>query len=132
MLLNRISESLGSKRPKSFEECVVWARLQFQQRFHNEIAQLLHNFPVDSLTSSGNPFWAGAKRPPCPLAFDASDDLHLAFVKGAAVLRAVNYGIQPPAVRDRSSDFWCTINCSMVVPEFKPVDGVKIATTEAE
>lgn len=42
---NRISESLGSKRPKSFEECVVWARLQFQQRFHNEIAQvsgLLH------------------------------------------------------------------------------------------
>lgn len=60
---------------------------------------------MDSLTSSGNPFWAGAKRPPCPLVFDASDDLHLAFVKGAAVLRAVNYGIQPPAVRDRSSDF---------------------------
>lgn len=37
---DRISESLGSKRPKSFEECVAWARLQFQQRFHNEIAQV--------------------------------------------------------------------------------------------
>ena len=65
--------------------------------------QLLHNFPVDSLTSSGNPFWAGAKRPPCPLNFDASDALHLAFVKGAAVLRAVNYGIQPPTVRKQQS-----------------------------
>ena len=66
----------------------------------NTLGQLLHNFPVDSLTSSGNPFWAGAKRPPHPLDFDANDALHMAFVKGAAVLRAVNYGIQPPTVRE--------------------------------
>ncbi|CAM9370818.1 unnamed protein product, partial [Hapterophycus canaliculatus] len=96
--LTRISESLASSRPSSFEDCVNWARLQFQQRFHNEIAQLLHNFPVDSLTSSGNPFWSGAKRPPCPLDFDASDELHMAFIKGAAGLRALNYGIELPKV----------------------------------
>lgn len=60
--------------------------------------QLLHNFPVDSLTSSGNPFWSGAKRPPSPLDFDASDSLHLGFVKGAAILRAANYGIAPAMV----------------------------------
>lgn len=37
----RISESLDSNRPSSFEDCISWARLQFQQRFHNEIAQVL-------------------------------------------------------------------------------------------
>lgn len=36
----RISESLDSNRPSSFEDCISWARLQFQQRFHNEIAQV--------------------------------------------------------------------------------------------
>lgn len=35
----RIWESLVSKRPKSYEDCIHWARLQFQARFHNEIAQ---------------------------------------------------------------------------------------------
>lgn len=67
--------------------------------------QLLHNFPVDSLTSSGNPFWSGAKRPPSPLDFDASDALHMDFVKGAAVLRALNYGIKPATVRERESRY---------------------------
>eukprot|EP00752_Nemacystus_decipiens_P009961 g8884.t1 len=126
--LTRISESLGSSRPSSFFDCIKWARLQFQQRFHNEIAQLLHNFPVDSLTSSGNPFWSGAKRPPTPLNFDASDSLHMDFVKGAAVLRAFNYGIAPPT----DDSVYMTALDKIDVPEFKPVDGVKIATTEAE
>lgn len=60
--------------------------------------QLLHNFPVDSVASSGNAFWSGAKRPPHPLTFDTSDALHLSFVKGAAMLRAINYGITPTTV----------------------------------
>ncbi|CAM9877805.1 unnamed protein product [Pylaiella littoralis] len=126
--LTRILESLDTSRPSSFEDCVSWARLQFQQRFHNEIAQLLHNFPVDSLTASGQPFWSGAKRPPCPLNFDATDPLHMGFVKGAAVLRALNYGIKPPT----DESVYTTALGKMEVPEFKPVDGVKIATTEAE
>lgn len=70
----------------------------FDETTQTKHEQLLHNFPVDSLTSSGNPFWSGAKRPPSPLDFDASDALHMGFVKGAAVLRAVNYGIAPPTV----------------------------------
>lgn len=53
---------------------------------------------MDSVTSSGNPFWSGAKRPPTPLVFDASDSLHMDFVKAAAVLRAANYGIKASKV----------------------------------
>ncbi|CAM9738448.1 unnamed protein product, partial [Ectocarpus sp. 8 AP-2014] len=126
--LTRISESLDSSRPSSFGDCIKWARLQFQTRFHNEIAQLLHNFPVDSVTSSGNPFWSGAKRPPCPLDFDPNDALHVGFVKGAAVLRALMYGIKPPT----DDAVYASTLSEMEVPVFKPVDGVKIATTEAE
>lgn len=126
--LTRIAESLGSKRPKSFTECISWARMQFQARFHNEIAQLLHNFPVDSVASSGNAFWSGAKRPPHPLTFDTSDALHLSFVKGAAMLRAINYGITPTT----DDAVYTDVLNKMDVPVFKPLDGVKIATTEAE
>ncbi|CAM9515783.1 unnamed protein product [Ascophyllum nodosum] len=126
--LTRIWESLKSKKPQRFEDCITWARLQFQERFHNEIAQLLHNFPVDSLTSSGNPFWSGAKRPPTPLDFDASDPLHMGFVKGAAVLRAINYSI----ASSKDDAAYLSALKDFSVPEFRPLDGVKIATTEAE
>lgn len=54
-------------RPITFEECVVWARLKFEEDFHNSIAQLIFNFPLDMNTPSGTPFWSGPKRPPSPL-----------------------------------------------------------------
>lgn len=31
----------------SFEECVMWARLQFENDYVNEIRQLLFNLPKD-------------------------------------------------------------------------------------
>jgi len=73
---------LVDARPKTFADCVAWARLQFQECFHNSIAQLLHNFPVDQVTSTGQPFWSGSKRPPAAIAFDASDSLHLQVREG--------------------------------------------------
>ena len=48
-------------RPSNFDDCVEWARKYWQEMFHNQIAQLLHNFPADQLTSSGQPFWSGPK-----------------------------------------------------------------------
>ncbi len=38
-----------------FQTCVEWARLQFEELFHNTIAQLLYNFPLDATTSTGTP-----------------------------------------------------------------------------
>ena len=48
-------------RPSSFEDCIEWARKYWQEMFHNQIAQLLHNFPADQVTSTGQPFWSGPK-----------------------------------------------------------------------
>ena len=49
------------ERPSDFKACVEWARKYWQEMFHNQIAQLLHNFPADQLTSTGQPFWSGPK-----------------------------------------------------------------------
>ena len=37
------------EKPSDFSECVAWARLTWQDLFHNQIAQLLHNFPPDQV-----------------------------------------------------------------------------------
>jgi ubiquitin-activating enzyme E1 len=57
----------------SFDECIVWARLQFEDLFNNSIQQLLFSLPKDAKTSSGQPFWSSPKRAPDALTFDAED-----------------------------------------------------------
>jgi len=117
-------------RPSSFEDCIEWARKYWQEMFHNQIAQLLHNFPADQVTSTGQPFWSGPKRCPKPLNFDASCSLHMDFIVAAANLRAVVYNIAPCRDRELIANFLKTIEPS--IPKFKPKDGVKIAVTDAE
>lgn len=64
---------LTRDKATSYEQCVVWARLRFEEMFNNQIQQLLYNFPKDSVTSSGAPFWSGPKRAPDALVFNAED-----------------------------------------------------------
>ena len=45
------------EKPDSFKECVAWARLLWQDLFHNQIAQLLHNFPPDQVRQLTNYFY---------------------------------------------------------------------------
>jgi len=127
--LQRLKTALVDARPLAFEDCIRWARLQFQECFHDSIAQLLHNFPVDQLTSAGAPFWSGAKRAPSPISFDPNDILHLNYIKAAAALRAYNYGIFPTAMTDEQ---FKQILATIHVPAFKPRDGIKIAANDAE
>lgn len=82
----------------SFEQCIEWAVKCFASDFDHEIAQLLHTFPLDYVTSNGQPFWSGPKRAPSPITFSADDPLHLGFVMAAANLIAYNLGIDQ--VRD--------------------------------
>jgi len=88
---------LISERSATWPECVGWARRKFESYFSHRIAQLLFNFPPDATTSQGVPFWSPPKRLPKPLAFDASDPLHMQFVMAAANLRAFMLGVTPPA-----------------------------------
>ena len=47
--METVSRLLVKERPNNFEDCVAWARLLWQELFHNQIAQLLHNFPPDQV-----------------------------------------------------------------------------------
>merc|ERR1712038_1330732 len=123
-----IKKLLVDERPNNFEECVAWARHYWQELFHNQIRQLLYNFPPDQVTSSGTLFWQAPKRCPKGLDFDPADEVHMDFVVAAANLRAELYGI--PKNTDRKSI--AGIIATVHVEEFQPKTGVKIAVTDAE
>ncbi|XP_055389044.1 ubiquitin-like modifier-activating enzyme 1, partial [Condylostylus longicornis] len=81
--------------------CVSKAVALFVNYFDHQIAQLLHTFPLDHLTSGGLPFWSGPKRPPQRLQFNPNDAMHLEFVAAAANLMAYNLGIQQERSKQR-------------------------------
>ncbi|KAI0796755.1 ubiquitin activating enzyme [Abortiporus biennis] len=117
---------LVTNKPLTFEECIVWARLQFEDRYNNSIRQLLFSLPKDAKTSTGQPFWSGPKRAPDPLTFDPNDPTHLQYIIAAANLHAFNYGLRgetDPAVFKKIAD-------SVLVPEFTPRSGVKVQINE--
>lgn len=91
--LEQISSYLVDNRPLTFDECITWAAKQFEFFFNHEIRQLLYNFPPDSTTSSGSPFWEPPKRCPSQLDLNFDDRNILEFIISAANLRAFNYGL---------------------------------------
>ncbi|KZF23266.1 putative poly(A) RNA transport protein [Xylona heveae TC161] len=127
--LTNIRDYLVTEKPLSFDDCIVWARLQFEKQYNNSIAQLLYNFPKDSTTSSGAPFWSGPKRAPTPLKFDPTNPTHFGFVVAGAHLHAFNYGINSKGV---THEQYLKVLDSMIVSEFSPSAGVKIQADENE
>jgi len=51
--LTSIKKLLIDEKPQNYDDCIRWARLKFEELFVNSVIQLLHNFPVDMLTSNG-------------------------------------------------------------------------------
>lgn len=130
-----IRKTLVDERPVSFEDCVVWARLKFETLFNNQIRQLLYNFPEDQVTSSGTKFWSGSKRCPKPLVFNLNDKCedaqmrnHFDFIVAAANLRAQMFGIKGRT----DEEYFAEVLQNVIVPDFTPQEGVKIASTDAE
>lgn len=130
-----LRKTLVDERPVSFEDCVVWARLKFENLFNNQIRQLLHNFPEDQVTSSGTKFWSGSKRCPIALSFDLNDRCedarmrnHFDFIVAASNLRAHMFGIKGRT----DEEYFADVLQNVIVPDFNPQQGVKIAVTEAE
>ncbi|KAG0727138.1 Ubiquitin-like modifier-activating enzyme 1 [Chionoecetes opilio] len=126
--LDSCKRALVDDRPQTFEDCVLWARKSYGEQFNNQIIQLLHNFPKEQTTSSGEPFWSGPKRCPHSIRFDSTVDLHLDYIIAAANLKAEVYGI--PQVRERQGVL--DVVDKIEIPEFVPRSGIKIAVTDAE
>ncbi|KAI8872869.1 ubiquitin-activating enzyme E1 [Ramicandelaber brevisporus] len=119
---------LVAARPMSFNDCVAWARHQFEENFNNSIQQLLFSFPRDSVTSTGALFWSGPKRAPTAIAYDASNEAHVDYILAAANLHAFSYGLRGNNDREAIR----VAAAAVPVTPFVPKTGVKIATNDAE
>lgn len=126
----RILLDAFQKGPSSFDDCIGLARKQFEEHYHNMIAQMVFTFPPDYKTSEGQPFWSGPKRCPKPIKFDPSDETHADYVVAAAFLFADTYGVPVPKTVDAKAIVELAVKVD--VPVFRPREGVKIATTDAE
>ncbi|KAF5000592.1 hypothetical protein FGRMN_1624 [Fusarium graminum] len=127
--LETIRNYLTTERPRTFEDCIAWARQLFESEFSNKIQQLLYNFPKDSETSTGTPFWSGPKRAPDALKFDPNNSSHFGFIVAAANLHAFNYNIKSPGT-DRS--IYLRELENVIVPDFTPDSNVKIQADDKE
>jgi ubiquitin-activating enzyme E1 len=127
--LETIRDYLVTDKPLSFEDCIIWARLQFEKQYNNAISQLLYNFPKDSISSSGAPFWSGPKRAPEPLKFDIEHEEHMRFIVAGANLHAFNYGIN---TKDVHAGVYHKVLDNMIVPDFSPNPTVKIQADDSE
>jgi ubiquitin-activating enzyme E1 len=127
--LETIRNYLTTERPRTFEDCIAWARQLFESEFSNKIQQLLYNFPKDSETSTGTPFWSGPKRAPDALKFDPNNPSHFGFIVAAANLHAFNYNIKSPGT-DKS--IYLRELENVIVPDFSPDSNVKIQADDKE
>lgn len=126
--IDQLLSYLVTDKPLSFEECVAWARIEFEARFNNSIQQLLFSLPKDMTTTTGQPFWSGPKRAPDALTFDSNNPIHLDFVISAANLHAFNYGLKGES--DRA--YYQKVADAVPVPKFTPKSGVKVQINDSD
>ncbi|XP_054818564.1 ubiquitin-activating enzyme E1 1-like [Prosopis cineraria] len=127
--LERVLECLDREKCVTFEDCITWARLKFEDYFANRVKQLIYTFPEDAATSTGAPFWSAPKRFPHPLQFSATDPGHLHFVMAASILRAETFGIPIPDWVKNPNKLAEAIG-KVIVPDFQPKKDAKIVTDE--
>ncbi|XP_019432005.1 PREDICTED: ubiquitin-activating enzyme E1 1-like [Lupinus angustifolius] len=127
--LERVLECLDKEKCETFQDCITWARLKFEDYFANRVKQLTYTFPEDAATSTGAPFWSAPKRFPRPLQFSSSDEGHLQFVLAASILRAETFGISIPEWVKSPNKLAEAVD-KVIVPNFQPRKDAKIVTDE--
>ncbi|RZB69845.1 Ubiquitin-activating enzyme E1 2 isoform A [Glycine soja] len=127
--LERVLECLDKEKCETFEDCITWARLKFEDYFANRVKQLIYTFPEDAATSTGAPFWSAPKRFPHPLQFSSSDLGHLLFLMAASILRAETFGIPIPDWVKHPKKLAEAVD-RVIVPDFQPKKDAKIVTDE--
>ncbi|KAF7144250.1 hypothetical protein RHSIM_Rhsim05G0223400 [Rhododendron simsii] len=127
--LEHVLECLDKERCETFQDCITWARLRFEDYFANRVKQLTFTFPEDAVTSTGTPFWSAPKRFPLPLQFSADDPTHLQFVMAGSILRAETFGILIPDWVKSPKKLADAVN-NVEVPDFQLKRDVDIVTDE--
>lgn len=130
-ILESISQYLTTDKPLNFEDCIKLARLQFEEKFANEIKQLLYNFPKDAVTSKGEPFWTSPKRAPTPLEFDIDNQNHFDFLVGGANLLANVYGLKGD-IGSPDKSYYAKVLSSIEIPEWSPKTDLKIQVNDSD
>ncbi|EFC41980.1 predicted protein [Naegleria gruberi] len=85
------------QRPQSFEDCLSWSVIRFEELYNHSIKNILLTYPEAFTTSSGARFWSGSKKCPKPIEFSVEDETHLKFVFYGALLYASLFNIEGPA-----------------------------------
>ncbi|XP_074581592.1 ubiquitin-activating enzyme E1 2-like isoform X1 [Curcuma longa] len=129
-LLEHVFECLEKERCETFQDCVKWARLRFEDYFSNRVKQLTFTFPEDAATSTGSPFWSAPKRFPRPLKFSSSDPSNLQFIMAAAILRAETFGIPIPEWANNDPKKLAAVVDDVILADFQPKAGVNIVTDD--
>lgn len=117
-------------RSKTWEECVRWARAEFERLLVWPINDLLRQHPADK-TVEGKPFWTATKRPPAPAVFSLDDPLHARFVVAAASLRARVCGVTAMPTGEQVSR--AALDAALAaygVPEWVPTTATIAATDD--
>jgi ubiquitin-activating enzyme E1 len=118
-----IEKILVTERPQTFQDCVVWARLRFEDLFNFGIRNLVFSYPPD-LEKDGHRFWTGTRRLPARLVYDPMNEQHVSFITATARLRADVFGIQVgPEAAPRAAD--------VAVPEWVP-EKLEVETEEGD
>lgn len=126
--LKNLVKLMGPSRPKTFADCITWARLWFQDNFNINIKNLLHQHPLDQVVEGGKSYWTAKKRPPTPEEFSLKDQLHCQFIVAASCLYARLFGI---AESKDLADYAAVLD-AMEVPEFDPSQAEFVPETDAE
>ena len=127
--LETLRDFLVNEKPLNFDDCIIWARHLFERHYNNTIQQLLYNFPKDSKTSTGHPFWSGPKRAPDPISFDSGNPTHLTFIMAAANLHAFNYKVSAGSI---TKEHYRKVLNKIMISDFKPDPGKKIQVNDTD
>lgn len=112
----------------SYTEATHWAIDMFYENYHNQILQLLNNFPPDTLTSEGSPFWSAGKRCPQPIVLNPDNELHLDFIESTVMLLGRCINLESKFTRDNLIE----IIKNYKVSEFKVEKDLVIASNDSE
>ncbi|CAI8051799.1 Ubiquitin-like modifier-activating enzyme 6 [Geodia barretti] len=107
------------RRPPDWASCMALARVKFEKYFNHKARNLLHAFPLNTKMKDGSLFWQSPKRPPTPLDFDPTNQLHLMFVASMARLYAGVCGVAYTE-QDCSPAFVTSVLLSISVPQWRP------------